>query len=232
MITFVQADNRTTGAYPQLMKSIKASAIEAKCAYERHPNPVELGITIAPPGSSYVPFYASFRLLRDWIATAPDGDMFVWVDSDVHAKPQWAVALLKRIDKGRAIGKRIFLQSYNGRVNTGLFAVVADEQTRRIFCGLDVRVPDEWVRHRYGYTYSADEQIWNQAWWDNPEGFNELIDFLPVKRFCAIPQLERFGNPIPHLQADKDSLAVHFMMYDLGSACDEWERLAKSWRLP
>ena len=207
MIRFYQAEDRKEETLEYLMASVKREA-EKLGEYTLITNPLDLGKEIAPSGVKYPQTYAKLILLRNSVDELQNGDIFVYVDSDMYAK-----TFKGYIDYINNSNKYFFFTAYlTGMVNSGLMALKINDTTREIVKNLEMR-NETYLRTNYLGEVQAttDEEIWNYNFMNNFTGINQYVDFVPTKRFSSIPQKRLFGNELPFLEISKETEIFHFL---------------------
>lgn len=208
MIYILQAENRDTPLFNFLMQSISSQADEMGAVYIKETDPMDRGSEIAPVGSHYTPNYAKFVVLRELVGTLEDGDIILYLDSDIYARQNALQSLIDYIQDSK---KSIFYVTYVSKVASPILGIKVTKTTKAIIDTMNIEVLQETRKTAYGEAITSDEEIWHTAMDYNHLGFMELIDVLPAKLYGAILQKEMFGNELDHIQVDKNTKLIHFM---------------------
>lgn len=204
---FIQIENREDELLKRLCKSVEKQAKKFG-KYVYIPNSLGIAQRIAPVNSKHPFNYSKIVLILDCVKDLKNGDIIVYLDSDVYVKT--FKGLMKYIENSH---KQIFMPSiFTGAVNTGIVAVKITPAIKKLFANMPTDIKKETRLNRYGEERAtSDEEIFNFQIENNINGFNMYVDFLDTRRFGSIPQKEIFGSELDYLQINSKTEISHFL---------------------
>lgn len=208
MLYVLQAENRRTNLFKFLLAVVKNQTEAIGGDYILEKNPVELGGEIAPKDSKYKANYAKFAMIQAIIGGLNEGDLILYLDSDIYVRQNGLQSLIDYIQESP---KSIFYVTYVSKVASPIIGIKVSRTTKAVIGTMNTGVSNEFRKTAYGEALTSDEEIWHNAMDFNHMGIMEMLDVLPAVEYGAILQREMFGNDLPYIQATKDTKLVHFM---------------------
>lgn len=187
MIWVYQIDNRfgQDKVLDWASETVKKSAEHYGAYYQRFND--NLGNNIREGEKSF--YYSKLAVLEDFLRKVPDGDIVVYVDSDIVAELDGITELVWTINENPE--KTFFVTSILAAFNGGIFAVRVRPEIRSILLRILDRIKTgeypEYLDTKFGKIFLPDEVPFDYAILNNEYNINRQVYYLNTEVFNCLP---------------------------------------------